>query len=998
MSIAELTKTYEGAQETAKGYRGLSAAEAAAGSRRNASAYSWQVRAHIAEQLREIVLEPINVLMFTVCGVLVMIYIISPEEKEHLAACIFTVVIMVLNIIHEVYNQQKLRRIVRSNKSQRTERVYRDGARQMLGREEVVPGDVIAFKRGDVVHADCRLIHAEELEVDASVLSGSPDPLRKNTAPFHGAHCDSPNMLFESNVVLRGGGVAVVLRVGGDTVLARLSSQASARKTAFSTDIDTFFSTSFILATLITVLLVVYCIFFGYTFIQLASIAVSVYISVLPEGIPSLMKLLLYCGALKLRGRDILVCDINAIQRCSEISVLCIDKAALVVPDELICEIVYDGNRMIGVESAFQDGGAEELAYLRVVGEVCYLVGRTALAEHSRAALDDAAHKADPHYDLGVICEALLAHGKASRAQFETTDSSETTHSQLTDDGVLFTVVDKQRYKVLYAVANPEQLVAKCRSRIKRGSVQRLNSFRRRSMVDVFKKFSKHGYRLVGLACASLSASATDYDRKKLTFVAYMCLKERTKDDAALVLDLAQASGIKVCIVHRGAREGLQGMGDDLLDSLDTCAHIEERGEGEGSGSFATNSPRYTRSGKMPARQPGSFSNIKGFIDTSLSRLAIYEASCGALSEAIQNAQLGSALLVCRAGREQKGDLVEQFQAAGHVVAYCGNGEDDLAALGNADVAFTCEGAAPICKERASIVLREKEMSGLIYSLEEGRLYFVNLQKAIRYIMMHITPQMVALSFFVFLEVPLPISPILLIFLDYLIEVLPAIYFAYEDPEYNLITAGPKSFCSSQKDFVVNMGARGGSRMAAMRSYLSRLANTINNESLYSRPLLRSSVFETGLITSFSCLVSFSLALYLCGVPLSHQFFVSGEHFRYHAHDLDLGAGVVINSEQQLYILYRAQSTFFLSLVICQIANLIICRRSVKLVSSNFFENPRPLILSLAGAAVSCLLIYMPWFEDFLLIRKPVLLALTVPLCAAVLLIAIDYLKKLRLK
>ena len=78
--------------------------------------------------------------------------------------------------------------------------------------EELVLGDVLILKAGDVVPADCRILDATEFSVDNSTITGESEPIELDPTATHEKQLFSKNMAFNSACVVRGQAKAVVTR------------------------------------------------------------------------------------------------------------------------------------------------------------------------------------------------------------------------------------------------------------------------------------------------------------------------------------------------------------------------------------------------------------------------------------------------------------------------------------------------------------------------------------------------------------------------------------------------------------------------------------------------------------------------------------------------------------------------------------------------------------------------------------------------------------------
>ena len=103
--------------------------------------------------------------------------------------------------------------------------VWRDGRQQRLDVRDLVPGDVVALRVGDLVPADLRLLEANQLECDEAVLTGEPMAVVKTAAPIPAGDSavDLPACAFMSTVVHQGAGRGVVVATGSATAFGKIA-------------------------------------------------------------------------------------------------------------------------------------------------------------------------------------------------------------------------------------------------------------------------------------------------------------------------------------------------------------------------------------------------------------------------------------------------------------------------------------------------------------------------------------------------------------------------------------------------------------------------------------------------------------------------------------------------------------------------------------------------------------------------------------------------------
>jgi Mg2+-importing ATPase len=133
--------------------------------------------------------------------------------------------------------QQESARVARAVPADRRVTTLRDGLKQAVPSEQLVPGDIVFLGAGDPVPADIRLIRANELWIEASVLTGEETAVPKKATPDSTpieSVFDLPQICLFGSQIVHGSAQAVVLRTGTQTHLAINGARSAARLTAAS--------------------------------------------------------------------------------------------------------------------------------------------------------------------------------------------------------------------------------------------------------------------------------------------------------------------------------------------------------------------------------------------------------------------------------------------------------------------------------------------------------------------------------------------------------------------------------------------------------------------------------------------------------------------------------------------------------------------------------------------------------------------------------------------
>jgi len=158
-------------------------------------------------------------------------------------------------------------------------------------------------------------------------------------------------------------------------------------------------------------------------------------------------------------------------------------------------------------------------------------------------------------------------------------------------------------------------------------------------------------------------------------------------------------------------------------------------------------------------------------------------------------------VVFARTTPSQKLLIVNACQKFGHVVAVTGDGVNDSPAIKKADIGIAMGSGSDVAKNAADMLLLDDNFSSIVNGVEEGRLIFDNLKKSIAYTLSSNIPEILPFIMFIVFNVPLPLSTVLILCIDLGTDMVPAISFAYENPELDIMDRVPRN---SKRDHLVN--------------------------------------------------------------------------------------------------------------------------------------------------------------------------------------------------
>lgn len=196
--------------------------------------------------------------------------------------------------------------------------VLRDGEELIIPDSEVVPGDILVLVEGDKIPADARIIISNNLKIDEASLTGESEPVHKIADVLKGPNlptAEQKNMVFKGTHIVTGNGKAIVVATGLDTSVGKIAKKISAIDTEIplKTNIR-YLSRSIIIAVAsISASLFSLGILLGKSFKEMFTTVVSLSVSIIPEGLPIVVTLVLATGVWRMSKRNALVKKLQSV-------------------------------------------------------------------------------------------------------------------------------------------------------------------------------------------------------------------------------------------------------------------------------------------------------------------------------------------------------------------------------------------------------------------------------------------------------------------------------------------------------------------------------------------------------------------------------------------------------------------------------------------------------------------------------------------------------------
>ena len=388
--------------------------------------------------------------------------------------------------------------------------VLRDGADVSIDVIDLVPGDIVLLRTGDLVPADLRLLAAKEMECDEAVLTGEAMPKSKRPDPETGSDLVELSLRsigYMGTIVRGGAGRGVVLQTGSRTVFGRIALKLGEHQpeTAFQRGLRGFS----LLLVYVTAVLAGGIFFSNWLLLhrpilEAALFALAIAVGLTPQLLPAIVTVSLASGARNLAKKKVVVKRLISIEDLGNIEILFTDKTGTLTEGR------------ISFEQAIDPQGASSDEVLRL-GLLCAT-----------------AAGADPAASGGPLDEALLL-GRTAPSGYRRLDQLPFDHERRLMS-VLVEAPDGK--KILVTKGAPESLMPIC------------HAVPASAQATVDKLFGS-GARVIAVGSRPWEGGPTCAlaDEREITLAGFISFEDRPKADAKASLDQLKQLEVQVKLV-----------------------------------------------------------------------------------------------------------------------------------------------------------------------------------------------------------------------------------------------------------------------------------------------------------------------------------------------------------------------------------------------------------------------------------------------------------------
>ncbi|MGK7950701.1 MAG: cation-translocating P-type ATPase [Xenococcaceae cyanobacterium] len=673
------------------------------------------------------------------------------------AGVIFAVVLInaIVGYIQESRAEKAMKALAQSVTTEST--VIRDGEEQRLPSNELVPGDLVKLSSGDKIPADLRLFKTKNLQIDESALTGESVPVEKATEPLDAETplADRENMAYAGTVVTSGQGRGIVVAIGEATETGHISELVEQRAeltTPLTRKLDKFsWKLLYVILGLATLTFAV-GLGQGKSWIEMFQTAVALAVSGIPEELPPLVTITLAIGVSRMAERHAIIRKLPAVETLGSATVICSDKTGTLTENQMTVENIYAGGRHYQVEGAgyqtegeiLHDKQSVDLGETPVLRE-CLQCGLFCNDSRLQEKKGQPTVEGDPtEAALIVVANKAGLTRQDLEEQMPRLDEIpfESEHQYMA------TLHQKDSEKIIYVKGSLETVFSRCdQSLDAQGEETSLDPERVEREAEAM---ANEGLRVLAFAKKPVSSEVESLEREDikegLIFLGLQGMIDPPRQEAIEAVDACQSAGIQVKMVT----------GDHAVTAVAIARMMNLNQDRE------------------------------------------VQALSGKDLEQMSDRQLKNALedsvVFARVAPEQKLRLIEALQSKGEIVAMTGDGVNDAPALKQADIGIAMgQAGTEVAKESADLILTDDNFASIEAAVEEGRTIYLNLRKAISFVLPVNGGELLTILAGVLVGTALPILPLQILWVNMVSSVALSVPLAFEPKPEGLMKSPPRN-------------------------------------------------------------------------------------------------------------------------------------------------------------------------------------------------------------
>lgn len=603
--------------------------------------------------------------------------------------------------------------------------VMRDGVEKIIDDSLIVPGDLVVLREGEKVPADLQILQSTNLKIDESALTGESLPVHKNPTP-------TSDQAYKGTVVVAGFGIGLVLKTGMDTRIGQISAEISDVNTdlPIKKELNKISRIIIITSGILSLFIVFLGLVEGYSLELMVRTVISLGVSVIPEGLPVVLTLVLALGVWRMGKKNALIKKLQAVEVLGQASVIVVDKTGTITKNELCVTSLFLPDELISVSgSGYSTDGS--LSYQKTAPKTILTSALVAYASATAKVYQDS----EGNYLVsGDPTEAALGVFAAKASRQVNVDLEEDV--QIIEDRPFDY---QEKYHAVLVKHNSTNLLCVSGAPEKIIELSKLTQKDKLKYHQAVENLSSKGLRVVAFGFKN-NQKTLETKIPELTFGGFFGLQDNLQPGVSASVAKVKDAGIRV----------VMATGDHLSTALSI------------------------------ARDAGIYADGDKYITGQ----ELQNMSDAELKDVIRTTNV-----FARVTPEDKIRVINTLKSLGEIVAMTGDGVNDAPSLTAANLGIAMgKIGTEVAKEASSIILLDDNFSSIVSAIEEGRIIFQKIKNIIVYLFSTSAGEVLVIMGAMILGLGIPLRPSQIIWMNFVTDVFIVIALAFETRERSLLT------------------------------------------------------------------------------------------------------------------------------------------------------------------------------------------------------------------
>ncbi len=670
---------------------------------------------------------------------LIVASVISFMTGEIVDGIIIIVVVLancIIGTVQEVSAEKSVEALKKINAS--TAVVIRDGKQVEIPSSELVVGDYVILEAGRVVPADLTLVETSSLKINESALTGESIAVEKDSNEKSNektALGDRKDKAFMSTLIEYGRGDGVVERIGDDTEIGKISKMLhhiEKQETPLQKNLDKISLVLGIAGVVLCILMFVCQIFLYKTdVIETLMISIAFAVAVIPEGLATVVTLVLSSGIQKMSKRNAIVKQLHAVETLGAVNVICSDKTGTLTQNRMtVVRWFYNG-----IERAAEETEVNDPLFMKLLTGFC-VCNDAKYSHHTKEGIGDPTEI------------AFIKYSKDNKLGYDNMMKGITRFDEIpfdSDRKMMTTLnnveTETGKQTVSYTKGAIDSIIVRCNRILDANGVRPIKNEDVLKATQSAEKMSSDALRVLALAYREGDQKPQEED---MIFVGLSAMIDPPKEGVRETVDECHHAGIDVAMIT----------GDHKVTAFAIAKELD----------------------------------IAKDISQSISGAEIDEMDPEEFKKNVLNYRV-----FARVSPENKVQIVQAFQSHGKICSMTGDGVNDAPSLKAANIGVAMGiGGTEVAKDAAEMILVDDNFITIKNAVMEGRNLFNNIKKSVVYLLRSNFGEVVLMASAIFAGLASPLSTIQILWVNLLTDTAPSLALGMDKSTDSVMNEKPR--------------------------------------------------------------------------------------------------------------------------------------------------------------------------------------------------------------